>query len=59
VAIAVVMAVVVGVLGLQSLSASAKRTAAMYTQNTLGAQPAEELPRMASDLRTTVSRFTY
>jgi methyl-accepting chemotaxis protein len=43
VAIAVLVAVVVGVLGLQSLSATADRTTSMYVQNTMGAQLAEEL----------------
>jgi methyl-accepting chemotaxis protein len=43
VAIAVLVAVLVGVLGLQSLSASSDRTRAMYVENTMGAQLAEEL----------------
>jgi methyl-accepting chemotaxis protein len=43
VAIAVLVAVVVGILGLRSLSATADRTTAMYVQNTMGAQLAEEL----------------
>ena len=38
VGIAVLVAVFVGVLGLNSLSSTADRTTAMYTQNTMGAQ---------------------
>jgi methyl-accepting chemotaxis protein len=43
VGIAVLVAVVVGALGLQSLSATSSRTTNMYVQNTMGAQLAEEL----------------
>jgi methyl-accepting chemotaxis protein len=43
VAIAVLVAVVVGVLGLQSLSTTADRTTTMYTENTMGAQLSEEI----------------
>jgi methyl-accepting chemotaxis protein len=43
VGLAVLVAIVVGTLGLQSLSATASRTALMYQQNTMGAQLAEEL----------------
>ncbi|MCW2903511.1 MAG: methyl-accepting chemotaxis sensory transducer [Streptosporangiaceae bacterium] len=43
VGISVLVAVVVGVLGLQSLSSTADRTTQMYVQNTMGAQLAEEL----------------
>ncbi|SFL95891.1 MCP four helix bundle domain-containing protein, partial [Geodermatophilus ruber] len=43
VGIAVLVAVFVGVLGLNSLSATADRTTAMYTQNTMGAQLSEEI----------------
>src|SRR3954447_23606656 len=40
--IAVLVAVIVGILGLQSLSATADRTTQMYEKNTMGAQLAEE-----------------
>jgi methyl-accepting chemotaxis protein len=43
VGISVLVAVIVGVLGLQSLSSTADRTTQMYVQNTMGAQLAEEL----------------
>jgi methyl-accepting chemotaxis protein len=43
VAIAVLVAILVGVFGLQALSSTAQRTTDMYEQNTMGAQLAEEL----------------
>jgi methyl-accepting chemotaxis protein len=43
VTIAVFVAIVVGIFGLQSLSATADRTEAMYTHNTRGVQLAEEM----------------
>jgi methyl-accepting chemotaxis protein len=43
VSIAVLVAVLVGMFGLQALSASADRTTAMFVQNTQGARLAEEL----------------
>src|SRR4051794_20414479 len=43
VGIAVLVAVIVGILGLQSLSATADRTTQMYEKNTQGSQLAEEM----------------
>ncbi|HEY4629678.1 MAG TPA: methyl-accepting chemotaxis protein, partial [Blastococcus sp.] len=41
--VAVLVGILVGVLGLKALSASADRTEALYVQNTMGAQLTEEL----------------
>jgi methyl-accepting chemotaxis protein len=43
VSVAVLVAILVGVLGLNALSVSADRTQALYVQNTMGAQLTEEL----------------